>query len=97
MGWPPWGSVSYDPSHSQYSGFCSSSHHSRAVSRLSVVRITSCVRRESVGLLSPRGIVSSSFPSGHFPHFWTEGGQICSKVCHGTEGGPTVDVVRRDA
>ena len=35
--------------------------------------------------------------SGHFPHFWTEGGPICSKVCHGTEGGPTVDVVRRDA
>ena len=32
------------------------------------------------------------YPSGHFPHFWTEGGPICSKVCHGTEGGPTVDV-----
>ena len=36
-------------------------------------------------------------PSGHFPHVWTEGGPICSKVCHGTVSGPTVDVVRRDA
>ena len=36
-------------------------------------------------------------PSGHFPHFWTEGGPICSKVCHGTVSGPTVDAVRRDA
>ena len=36
-------------------------------------------------------------PSGHFPHFWTEGGPICSKVCHGTVSGPTVDVVRCDA
>ena len=36
-------------------------------------------------------------PSGHFPHLWTEGGPICSKVCHGTVSGPTVDVVRRDA
>ena len=35
--------------------------------------------------------------SGHFPHFCTEGGPICSKVCHGTVTGPTVDVVRRDA
>ena len=36
-------------------------------------------------------------PSGHFTHFWTEGGPICSKVCHGTVSGPTVDVVRRVA
>ena len=36
-------------------------------------------------------------PSGHFPHFWTEGGPICSKVCHGTVSGPTVDVVPCDA
>ena len=39
----------------------------------------------------------SSCPSGHFPQSWTEGGPICSKVCHGTVSGLTVDVVRRDA
>ena len=39
----------------------------------------------------------SASPSGHFPHFWTEGGPICSKLCYGTGSGPTVDVVRRDA
>ena len=38
-----------------------------------------------------------TIPSGHFPHFWTEGGPICSKLCHRTVSGPTVDVVRRDA
>ena len=41
--------------------------------------------------------ITLTSPSGHFPHFWTEGGPICSKLCHGTVSGPTVDVVRRDA
>ena len=43
---PPWGSFSYDPSRSQYKSWCRrSSHHRRVVSSLSIVLVSSRVRR----------------------------------------------------